>query len=163
MPIINNISSQNSSFVLQYGAYSDFNLFLLMVSIAIVLTIVSRFLSTRDETGRLLVAVLAVLIGVAGLWMSLGVAVLGFASGATLSNNTSGSQIVYNAIFPTQQVIASPILTIICLVILIFSVLNALDIFISIIQRAPEVSKQQGGSGFSIYGKRVRTKKEDQI
>lgn len=147
MPVINNLTASNSSFVIQYGNYTDFNIWILIIGISIILMIVSRYISNRDESGRFLISVLAVLLAVAAVWMSLGIAHLDYTSGASLvSNNSSLNEtITYNYVYPVQQVVASAASTIICILITIFAFLNALDIFITIVQKAPEEEHNKGG------------------
>jgi hypothetical protein len=140
MPVIDNLSAANSSFVIQYGNYTDFNIWILLIGASILLMLASRFISNRDEAGRFILSVLSVLLAIAAIWGSLGIAHFNYTSGATMvSNNSSPNQsITYNYIYPVQQVVASPASTIVCIILTIFVFLNALDIFITILQKAPE-------------------------
>ena len=147
MPVISNLSAANSSFIIQYGNYTDFNIWILVMAISLGLMLASRYISLRDEGGRFLISVLAVLLAGSSIWMSLGIAHFEYTSGASLvANNSSINQsITYNYIYPVQQVVASPTLTIICIVLTIITFLNALDIFLNIIQKAPESEIKKGG------------------
>jgi phosphoglycerol transferase MdoB-like AlkP superfamily enzyme len=153
MPVIQSLNNaSNASFVMQYGAYTDFNLWVLLLAIALILMLASRYLPPKDDTGRFITAVLAVIFGVAVVWGSLGVAHFDYMQGATYTNTTDVNEsIVYNYIYPVQQVIATPWLTGVCVVILIFAVLNAIDIFLIMMQR-PNVDdmKKRGGRGLRI-------------
>jgi|WetSurMetagenome_2_1015567.scaffolds.fasta_scaffold66737_3 hypothetical protein len=140
MPVINNLTASNSSFVIQYGNYMDFNIWLLIVAISIGLMLFSRYISNKDEAGRFLLSVLAVLLAIAAIWGSLSLAHLDYTSGASIISNDStiNESITYNYVYPVQQVVASQGLTIICIILTIFVFLNALDIFITILQKPQE-------------------------
>lgn len=154
MPVIQTLNNAtNASFVLKYGNYTDFNLWIFIFIIMILLVIASRYINQRDDVGRLLVATLAVIFGLAAVFGSLGVAHFDYTQGATLvsNNSTINETISYSYIYPVMQSINSPWLTGISIVMLIFSFLNALDIFIIMIER-PNVDdmKKKGGRGIRI-------------
>jgi hypothetical protein len=152
MPIIQTLNATNASFVMQYGKYTDFNLWLIIVVLSILLILASRVLSQRDDVGRLLVATLAVIFALVTVWGSLSVSYLNYTAGATITgNDTTNHSIIYNYVYPTQQVIASPWLTGVCIVLLIFSFLNAVDIFLVMMQRpSADDTKKKGGRGIRI-------------
>jgi hypothetical protein len=149
MPVISNLSASNSSFIVQYGNYTDFNIWVLILAASLILMLASRYIPIRDEAGRFLISVLAFLLAVSSIWMSLGIANLQYTSGASIvANNTSLNQtITYNYIYPMQQVLASPALTVICIILTVLTFLNALDIFIVVMQKSPE---QDNKGGFKI-------------
>ena len=153
MSYISTLNATNASFVFRYGNYTDFNLWVLIFAIIIILMVASRYMPPKDDIGKLLVSVLAVIFALAAVWGSLGVAHLNFTNGATLIDNEStvDQTITYNYMFPTQQVISSAWLTGVCIVMLIFSFLNALDFFILMLER-PNVDnmKKKGGRGLKI-------------
>jgi hypothetical protein len=151
MPTIQSLSNaSNNSFILQYGNYTDFNIWILILAVIIILIIASRYISQRDDVGRLLIATLAVIFSVAAVWGSLGVAHFSYTSGATLIDNEStiNQSISYNYIYPVQQVIAAGWLTGVTIAILVFTFLNALDIFL-IMMQTPSVDnmKKKNGRG----------------
>ena len=151
MPTIQSLSNaSNNSFILQYGSYTDFNVWILILAVIIILIIASRYISQRDDVGRLLIATLAVIFSVAAVWGSLGVAHFGYTQGATLMDNEStiNQTITYNYVYPVQQVIAAPWLTGVSIAILVFSFLNALDIFLVMMQ-TPSIddAKKKSGRG----------------
>lgn len=141
MPVISNLTASNSSFIIQYGNYMDFNIWVLIIAVSVILMLVSRYISAKDEAGRFLLSVLSVILAISAIWGSLGLAHLEYTQGASLTNVTNttlNESITYNYVYPVQQVVASPALTIICIVLTIFTFLNALDIFITILQKPPE-------------------------
>ena len=154
MPVISSLNNAtNASFVLRYGNYTDFNLWIFIFIIMIGLIIARRYINSRDDVGRLLVATLAVIFAAAAVFGSLGVAHFDYTQGATLvSNNSSINETIsYSYIYPIQQVIASPWITGIAIVMLIFSFLNALDIFIVMLERPnTDGMKKKGGRGIKI-------------
>lgn len=154
MPMISTLNNAtNASFILRYGNYTDFNLWIFVFIIMIGLIIASRYINSRDDIGRLLIATLAVIFAVAAVFGSLGVARFDYTQGATLvsNNSTINETISYSYIYPIQQIIASPWITGIAIVLLIFAFLNALDIFIVMLER-PNVDdvKKKGGRGIRI-------------
>jgi len=154
MPMISTLNNAtNASFILRYGNYTDFNLWIFVFVIMIGLIIASRYINSRDDIGRLLIATLAVIFAVAAVFGSLGVARFDYTQGATLvsNNSTINETISYSYIYPIQQIIASPWITGIAIVLLIFAFLNALDIFIVMLER-PNVDdvKKKGGRGIRI-------------
>jgi hypothetical protein len=84
MPVIDNLSAANSSFIIQYGNYTDFNIWILLIGASILLMLASRFISNRDEAGRFILSVLSVLLAIAAIWGSLGIAHFDYTSGATM-------------------------------------------------------------------------------
>lgn len=141
MPVISNLTASNSSFIIKYGNYMDFNIWVLIIAVSVILMLVSRYISAKDEAGRFLLSVLSVILAISAIWGSLGLAHLEYTQGASLTNVTNttlNESITYNYVYPVQQVVASPALTIICIVLTIFTFLNALDIFITILQKPPE-------------------------
>ena len=153
MPTIQTLNATNASFTLQYGKYTDFNLWIVIFAIIIILILASRYLNAKDDVGRLLIATLSVIFALAAVYGSLGVAHFDYTQGATIIDNAStvNESITYNYIFPVQQVIASPWLTAVCIVMLILSFLNAVDIFLVMMQR-PNVddTKKKGGRGIRL-------------
>lgn len=152
MPYIPVLNASNASFILRYGNYTDFNLWLLCFAAMIILMIASRLLPTKDDVGRVLVSVLAIIFALAAVYGSLGVANLDYTQGATLSNETVDNiTTTYNYVYPVQGVISSPWLTSVCVVLLIFSILNAIDHFLIMLER-PNVDnmKKKGGRGIRI-------------
>jgi hypothetical protein len=144
MPVISNLTASNSSFVIQYGNYMDFNVWVLIIVASVILMLASRYISNRDEAGRFLISVLSVLLAIAAIWGSLGLAHLEYTQGASLVSDDGSIITTTNYVYGVQQVVASPALTIICIVLTIFAFLNALDIFITIMQKAPEETKKGG-------------------
>jgi hypothetical protein len=154
MPMISTLNNAtNASFVLKYGNYTDFNIWVMVFAIMIILVIASRYINSRDDVGRLLIATLAVIFGLAAVYGSLGVAHFDYAQGATLisNNSTVNESITYNYVYPVQQVIANQWITAISIVMMIFAILNAIDIFIVMLER-PNVDdmKKKGGRGIRI-------------
>lgn len=153
MPVIQSLNATNASFILQYGRYTDFNIWIVLLVFIILLLIASRYINPRDDIGRLLVSVLAVIFSVAALYGSLGLAHFDYTTGAALIDNQStiNQTISYNFVYPVQQVIASPWLTAVCVVLLILSFLNALDIFLIMMQRpSSDDLKKKGGRGVRL-------------
>jgi hypothetical protein len=152
MPYIQTLNATNASFVLQYGKYTDFNLWAMVFGIIIILMIASRYLPSKDDVGKFLIATLAVIFALAATYGSLGVSHFSYTEGATLLNDSIVNQtITYNYIYPVQQVVSTPWLTVICIIMVIFSFLNALDILIVMMER-PNVDnmKKKGGRGLRI-------------
>jgi hypothetical protein len=152
MPTIQDLNATNSSFVLQYGKYIDFNTWIAILGTAVILILVSRYLPGKDDVGRFLIATLAFIFAVAAIWGSLGVAHLDYTHGATvIANNSDINQsITYDYVYPVQQVVSSTWLTVVCILIAIFSFLNALDIFMVMMQRPEVDEKKKGGRGMRI-------------
>jgi hypothetical protein len=153
MPSIQTLNATNASFILKYGNYTDFNLWVVLLVFIIILIIASRYLNQRDDIGRLLISVLAVIFSLSALYGSLGLAHFDYTQGASLIDNQStiNQSITYSYIYPVQQVISSPWLTGVCIVLLVLSFLNALDIFLVMMQR-PSVDdmKKKGGRGVRL-------------
>lgn len=152
MPYIPVLNATNASFILKYGNFTDFNLWVMCFAIIIILMIASRLLPQRDDVGKLLVAVLSVIFAVAAVYGSLSIAHLDYTQGATIVNESvMNESVTYNYIYPVQQAISTAWLTGICIVLLIFSILNAIDIFIVMMER-PNVDnmKKKGGRGIRI-------------
>jgi hypothetical protein len=152
MPIVQSVNATNASYAIQYGQYTDFNIWVLILTIAIILMIASRCLNQRDDVGRLIIATLSVIFSLVAVLSSLSVAHIGYTNGATsIINGSTNSSMTYNYIYPVQQVVTSPWLTGICIVLLIFTFLNAVDIFLVMMQR-PTVddTKKKGGRGIRI-------------
>ena len=152
MPTITDLNATNSSFILQYGSYTDFNIWVLVIIIGVSLILISRYLSSKDDVGRFLISILAFIFGIASVWGSLGVAHFDYAHAATLVSNESSinQSITYDYVYPVQQVVASPWLTAITIILTIFAFLNALDIFMVMMQRADIDEKKRGGRGVRI-------------
>lgn len=153
MPFIQTLNATNNSFVLQYKGYTDFNIWVMMFVAIIILLIASRYLSQRDDIGKLIVATLAVIFCLAATWGSLGIAHFDYANGATLIDNAStiNQSITYNYIYPTMQVVSSPAITAVCVILLIISILNVIDIFLVMMQRPNNDDiKKKGGRGVRI-------------
>jgi phosphoglycerol transferase MdoB-like AlkP superfamily enzyme len=150
MPMIQTLNATNSSFILEYGRYTDFNVWVLLLILVIGLIITSRYLARKDDVGRLLLSVLSIVFSVAVVWGSLSLAYFDYAQGASLIDNQStiNQSITYTYIYPVQQILSSPALTGVAIAILIFSFLNALDIFLVMMQ-TPSVDdmKKKGGRG----------------
>ena len=152
MPYIPVLNATNASFVLKYGNYTDFNLWVICFAIIIILMVASRLLPSRDDVGKLLVAVLSVIFALAAVYGSLSIAHLDYTQGASIINESvMNESVTYNYIYPVQQAVSTGWLTGICIVLLIFSILNAVDIFIVMMER-PNVDnmKKKGGRGIRI-------------
>jgi len=152
MPTIQDLNATNSSFILQYGKYTDFNIWVMIIVVSVGLVLISRYLPTKDDVGRFLISVLAFIFGFAAIWGSLGVAHFDYAHAATLISNEStiNQSITYDYVYPVQQVVASPWLTAICVILTIFTFLNALDIFMIMMQRPEVDERKKGGRGIKI-------------
>lgn len=142
------INSSNSSFILPIGKYTDFNIWIIIFIFAMIFIIGSRFLSSREESGRLIIAVIGLVLMIVTLYGSLGLAHVSYATGATIAvTNTTDQVYVYPVITP----LAAPWLTAVCVVLLILAFLNALDIFLALMQK-PEVTdmKKKEGRGVRL-------------
>jgi hypothetical protein len=148
MPVIQSLNATNASFVLKYGSATDFSLWIMILAIIIILILASRFLPSKDDVGRFLIAVLSVIFAVAAVWGSLGLAHFDYTQGASTVDNSSdlNQTVTYNYIYPVQQSISSPWLTGICIVVLVFTFLNALDILLIMLQR-PDANDLQRKKG----------------
>jgi hypothetical protein len=114
--------------------------------------IASRLLPAKDDVGRVLVSVMAIIFAIAAVYGSLGVANLDYTQGASLINSSAVNEsITYNYVYPVQQVVSTPWLTGVCIVLLIFAILNAVDMFLIMLER-PNVDdmKKKGGRGIKI-------------
>jgi len=152
MPYIPVLNASNASFVLKYGNFVDFNLWLLCFAVMIILIIASRLLSPKDDVGKVLISILAIIFALAAVYGSLGVANLGYTQGASLENQSElNITTTYNYIYPVQQSINSVWLTSLCIIMLIFSILNAVDHVLIMFER-PNVDnmKKKGGRGIRI-------------
>lgn len=154
MPVIQTLNATNASFTLQYGKYTDFNLWVIVIVISLALMILSRYMSQKDDVGKFLISVLSIIFALAAVWGSLGVAHFDYTQSNMVTVNSTGvdnQSITYTYIYPVQQVVSSPWLTGLCIVLLIFTFLNALDILIVIMQK-PSIDdmKKRGGRGIRI-------------
>jgi hypothetical protein len=151
MPYIPVLNASNASFVLKYGNYTDFNLWLLCFAAMIILMVASRLLPPKDDVGKVLVSVLAIIFALAAVYGSLGVANLDYTQGASQVNETElNITTTYNYIYPVQQSINSTWLTALCIVMLIFSILNAIDHFLIMLERPTGDNIKKKGGGFRI-------------
>lgn len=151
MPIINDLNATNASFVLQYGKYTDFNLWITMFFVTLGLMIASRCFPSKDDVGRFLIAALAFVFSIAAIWGSLGIAYIGHAPGATSVitnfNNDPNQTVTYTYEYPTQEVVANSWVTFVCIIVTIFSFINALDIYIVMMQRPDVDENRKTGRG----------------
>ena len=142
MPTISNLTASNSSFIVQHGNYFDFNIFVLFLICTLGLLAYSAYIYKSNQSSGFIFSAIAILLAITATFGSLSVAHFSTVEGAVLAgNNTSVNQtITYSYIYPTQQVVASPILTVFCIILTIFAVLNCLFIFARILQ-GPEDNK----------------------
>jgi hypothetical protein len=139
MVSISLLNATNSSLVFTYNPYTDFNIWISLFIFSIVFLIVSRLVS-RDEFGKFLCAVMALLFAVAAAWSSLSLAHVGYTTGATTENisyyNNVTESTTYHFIYPSQQVIASNWITLACVILCIINILNIIDIILLLIDAA---------------------------
>jgi TRAP-type C4-dicarboxylate transport system permease small subunit len=151
MPVISSLNAINASFNIQHGSYIDYNTWLIIFVISILLMIATRFLPPKDDSGRFVVALLALLLSITAIWASLGIAYMDYAQGASISNITNNtSTLTQNYIYPVNQSVSAEWITIVCIINTIFSFLNLLDIFITLLQRPSEEDGKKKGRGIKI-------------
>lgn len=107
---------------------------------------ISRLISSREDTARIIISVISFLSSFVLVWGSLSLAKLSTTTAAqTIVNDSVVNQtVVTNYVVPVVQSISSPWLTGLSILILILSLLNGLDLFLlmlSKIQAEKEASK----------------------
>ena len=149
MPIITNLNATNSSLIMSAGNYVDFNVWLLIFGVAIVMLIVSRIFA-KDQTGGLLIGIMAFLFSVGATWSSLSVARIDSAVGAFVVTENLTQQYIYPSITPLN----STALTGLCIILTVFCALNIIDLFLTMLQTPPQEPRKPG-RGVKISGKTV--------
>ena len=151
MPVIQAINASNASFIFQYGKYTDFNLWIIIVLLSIILLIVSRYLPAKDDVGKFLISVLSIVFAFAAIWGSLGIAYFDYTPGVTVVDNQSiNESINYHYVYPVEKVVTSPWITGLCIVLFVLSILNAADIILTMLQRPSEEELRKRGRGLRI-------------
>lgn len=139
MPLITDLNATNGSYVLQYVPYTDFNLWIVILISSILFLVFSRYINYHDDVGKIICAVIAMILSFAASFGSLSVAHLSFATSAiskiensSLINSTT--IIEYNYVYPVKEVITANWLTIACVIFSIIAVINMADMVITTIQ-----------------------------
>lgn len=131
MTTYENLSLINGTIATTSGNYTDVWIFSIVFIFAIVLLLISRLMSDNGNlTGKFLISVLSFLLSVASAWGSLSLAYITATGDSQWINGTNYTYHVYSVV----QTINNPWITIMCVLIVIFAFLAALDTGIVIIQ-----------------------------
>lgn len=139
MPLITDLNATNASYVLQYTPYTDFNLWIIILISSILFLVFSRYISYRDDVGKIICAIIAMILSFAASYGSLSVAHLSFATTAVskIENSSlinSSTIIEYNYVYPVKEVITANWLTIACIIFSIIAIINLIDMIVTTIQ-----------------------------
>lgn len=134
--------------------YTDITIWASMLIVSLICLIITR--NTKFNTLRpALFGGISVLLALASAWASLSIAYMGnYDVGAIVTlSNQSTTTYYYQVI----QVVASPSITIICIIILIFTILNIIDIGSNYIQKAGEFELNKSEGKKEKFGDKIRS------
>jgi len=137
------------------GNYTDIRIWLVMFIGSMVAMILARDTTFRTLRPAIF-GLMSFILATASLWFSLSIAYVGnFALGAVVRySNQSSDQTYY---FQVIQVVASPVITIICLIVFIFVILNIIDIGTNYMQRGNVFELEEDERRREKFGDKIRS------
>jgi membrane-anchored glycerophosphoryl diester phosphodiesterase (GDPDase) len=144
MSSISNLTSTNASFAFSSTNYTDFNIWIALIVIALAGFAISRILSQQDHVGRVITSVISFISAFAATWGSLSLAHISSSVGAVQTINQSVNTTVQTQyVYPLIQNVSSPWITGFCIVILILTFLNGVDVLFTLLNfGAPEPKRE---------------------
>jgi PKD repeat protein len=137
------------------GNYTDIRIWAIMFIGCLTTMILSRDTAFRTIRPAIF-GMISFILGISTLWFSLSIAYMGdFGVGAIVEYTNQTSQQVYY--YQVIQVVASPVISMICLVILIFVVLNMIDIGMNYIQRGDILEAETRDRNKERFGDKIRS------
>lgn len=121
--------------------YSDVYIWGLMVIATLVCLLLSRDTSVKTVF-PVISGMIGIITSIAAVWMSLSIAYIGdFTKGITIDYiNQTNSQLYF---YQVIKVVAQPWITIVCLVITIFMIINIVDIIMMYVQKSEQMEQIQ--------------------
>ena len=137
------------------GNYTDIRIWAIMLIGCLATMVLSRDTTFRTIRPAIF-GMISFILGISTLWFSLSIAYMGdFGVGAIVEYTNQTSQQIYY--YQVIQVVASPVISMICLVILIFVILNMIDIGMNYIQRGDILEAETRDRNKERFGDKIRS------